>query len=163
MQGCWSCALMRRTDRGQRCRARRQVSSIEDTGCSLTADQNPWCGVYKYPSAMKPRTIGRRHIAGGKRAWYIRRGSGGSSQLVPGCWRQHMYIRPEILWMWFMLFRTPEFKIGLENDIMCGLIYVNMCCPPVQISVISGVIGSDVPWLECPACNALTWVITVME
>ena len=27
----------------------------------------------------------------------------------------------------------------------------------------SGVIGSDVPWLECPACNALTWVITVTE
>ena len=23
----------------------------------------------------------------------------------------------------------------------------------------AGVIGSDVPWLECPACNALTWVI----
>ena len=27
----------------------------------------------------------------------------------------------------------------------------------------AGVIGSDVPWLECPACNALTWVITVTE
>ena len=27
----------------------------------------------------------------------------------------------------------------------------------------TGVIGSDVPWLECPACNALTWVITVTE
>ena len=26
-----------------------------------------------------------------------------------------------------------------------------------------GVIGSDVPWLECPACNALTWVIAVTE
>ena len=26
-----------------------------------------------------------------------------------------------------------------------------------------GVIGSDVPWLDCPACNALTWVITVTE
>ena len=26
-----------------------------------------------------------------------------------------------------------------------------------------GVIGSDVPWLECPASNALTWVITVTE
>ena len=23
-----------------------------------------------------------------------------------------------------MLFRAPEIKIGLENDIMCGLIYV---------------------------------------
>ena len=28
---------------------------------------------------------------------------------------------------------------------------------------IAGVIGSDVPWLECPACNTLTWVITAME
>ena len=27
----------------------------------------------------------------------------------------------------------------------------------------AGVIGSDIPWLECPACNALTWVITVTE
>ena len=30
-------------------------------------------------------------------------------------------------------------------------------------SICAGVIGSDVPWLECPACNALTWVITVTE
>ena len=28
---------------------------------------------------------------------------------------------------------------------------------------IAGVIGSDVPWLECPACNTLTWAITVTE
>ena len=36
---------------------------------------------------------------------------------------------------------------------------------PIQThtTFISGVIGSDVPWLECPACNALTWVITVKE
>ena len=27
----------------------------------------------------------------------------------------------------------------------------------------TGVIGSNVPWLDCPACNALTWVITVTE
>ena len=27
----------------------------------------------------------------------------------------------------------------------------------------AGVIGSDVPWLECPASNALAWVITVTE
>ena len=27
----------------------------------------------------------------------------------------------------------------------------------------TGVIGSDVPWLECPACNTLTCVITVTE
>ena len=31
------------------------------------------------------------------------------------------------------------------------------------IKGLAGVIGSDVPWLECPACNALTWVITVTE
>ena len=29
--------------------------------------------------------------------------------------------------------------------------------------VRAGVIGSDVPWLECPACNALAWVITLTE
>ena len=33
--------LMRRTVRGQRCRARRQVSSIEDTGCKFTAVPGP--------------------------------------------------------------------------------------------------------------------------
>ena len=32
-----------------------------------------------------------------------------------------------------------------------------------DLSIRTGVIGSDVPWLECPACNALTWVITVTE
>ena len=32
--------------------------------------------------------------------------------------------------------------------------------PPMESP---GVIGSDVPWLECPAYNALTWVITVTE
>ena len=33
----------------------------------------------------------------------------------------------------------------------------------VQFYLRAGVIGSDVRWLECPACNALTWVITVTE
>ena len=32
-----------------------------------------------------------------------------------------------------------------------------------ELALRAGVIGSDVPWLECPACNALTWVITVTE
>ena len=32
-----------------------------------------------------------------------------------------------------------------------------------ETDMTPGVIGSDVPWLECPACNALTWVITVTE
>ena len=27
----------------------------------------------------------------------------------------------------------------------------------------ASVIGSDVPWLDCPASNALTWVVTVTE
>ena len=27
----------------------------------------------------------------------------------------------------------------------------------------TGVIGSDVPWLDCPDSNALTWVITDTE
>ena len=32
-----------------------------------------------------------------------------------------------------------------------------------NFDIDTGVIGSDVPWLECPACNAITWVITVTE
>ena len=35
-----------------------------------------------------------------------------------------------------------------------------LCVEPMSST---GVIGSDVPWLECPACNALTWVIAVTE
>ena len=31
------------------------------------------------------------------------------------------------------------------------------------VILCAGVIGSDVPWLECPACNALIWVIAVTE
>ena len=34
---------------------------------------------------------------------------------------------------------------------------------PVCIGTRTGVIGSDVPWLDCPAYNALTWVITLTE
>ena len=42
------------------------------------------------------------------------------------------------------------------------------CCQDAQEILFAhyyhtGVIGSDVPWLDCPACNALTWVITVTE
>ena len=40
-------------------------------------------------------------------------------------------------------------------------IYQNFAGTPTVRS--AGVIGSNVPWLECPACNALTWVITVTE
>ena len=31
------------------------------------------------------------------------------------------------------------------------------------IALEAGVIGSDVPGLDCPACSDLTWVITVTE
>ena len=37
------------------------------------------------------------------------------------------------------------------------------CCDHGSPWCSPGVIGSDVPWLDCPACNALTWVITVTE
>ena len=40
---------------------------------------------------------------------------------------------------------------------------VLVCILSVICYVHAGVIGSDVPWLDCPACNALTWVITVTE
>ena len=49
-------------------------------------------------------------------------------------------------------------------------VFVSICLglwyePPYtqQSELWTGVIGSDVPWLECPACNALTWVISVTE
>ena len=32
-----------------------------------------------------------------------------------------------------------------------------------KFTPIAGVIGSDVPWLDCPASNAITWVITFTE
>ena len=32
-----------------------------------------------------------------------------------------------------------------------------------SVGAFPGVIGADVPWLDCPAYNALTWVITVTE
>ena len=41
-------------------------------------------------------------------------------------------------------------------QLVSGIIYF-------QSKSLTGVIGSDVPWLDCPACNALTWVITVTE
>ena len=34
---------------------------------------------------------------------------------------------------------------------------------PMSAIVSAGVIGSDVPWIECPASNDLSWVITVTE
>ena len=46
---------MRRTDRGQRCRARRQVSSTEDTGCGLTAEQDP-----RYVERVRRESVGAR-------------------------------------------------------------------------------------------------------
>ena len=38
----------------------------------------------------------------------------------------------------------------------------NLSCRSIRKMAVT-VIGSDVPWLECPACNALTWVITLTE
>ena len=53
-------------------------------------------------------------------------------------------------------------------DKMCVVYtFILAICPTIEPTAPAepdaGVIGSDVPWLECPACNALTWVITVTE
>ena len=43
-----------------------------------------------------------------------------------------------------------------------NLNYIQFAC--LKSGVIGGpLIGSDVPWLDCPASNAITWVITVTE
>ena len=46
---------------------------------------------------------------------------------------------------------------------MARTLLANIGCSGRCIIPGPGVIGSDVPWLECPAYNALTWVITVTE
>ena len=51
--------------------------------------------------------------------------------------------------------------ISHHNFVKCGPIATTLGM--VVAGYDTGVIGSDVPWLECPACNALTWVITVTE
>ena len=51
-------------------------------------------------------------------------------------------------------------------DMHGGLSGSNVAGTPTAVAVVdlrAGVIGSDFPWLDCPACNALTWVITVTE
>ena len=56
--------------------------------------------------------------------------------------------------------------IWYNNNFRCGrfIMYVHTTISVLCIGLVdAGVIGSDVPWLECPACNALTWVITVTE
>ena len=57
------------------------------------------------------------------------------------------------------MMKTISKKAGSETE------YTNHCIRATSITALhrAGVIGSDVPWLECPACNALTWVITVTE
>ena len=58
-----------------------------------------------------------------------------------------------------------EFALALETLAVKAFgdmsLIVRICLSCDQF--IAGVIGSDVPWLECSACNALTWVITVTE
>ena len=51
--------------------------------------------------------------------------------------------------------KAQIYSLEQQGLIHCGGGSTTSCGP--------GVIGSDVPWLECPACNALTWVITVTE
>ena len=50
-----------------------------------------------------------------------------------------------------------------EIKVISKVIETILKIPISQVAPRTGVIGSDVPWLECPACNALTWVITVTE
>ena len=92
---------------------------------------------------------------------------------------------PTLLWAFKLLMRVGKTRnYLLSNEIT--LLYYNsvvaygygygsrfppQACNPLYDSETllflidneTGVIGSDVPWLECPACNAFTWVITVTE
>ena len=52
---------------------------------------------------------------------------------------------------------------GLSVEMIYGQGKIAESQGKVREFLFPGVIGSDVPWLECPACNALTWVITVTE
>ena len=51
-----------------------------------------------------------------------------------------------------MLSRAPEFKIGLENDIMCGLIYVKIC---QRWTYVSHNQDSDAPSWELISLNII--------
>ena len=78
-------------------------------------------------------------------------------------------IRPVVSSFWYI----PDTNLhSTPCDTICGwshiTYYINLksaryCHCQESRFLCSGVIGSDVPWLECPACNALAWVITVME
>ena len=64
--------------------------------------------------------------------------------------------------------------MSIEKDSLIMLIYklvwnqiifaeLFMCLGFKLLTIIhirAGVIGSDIPWLDCPASNAITWVIT---
>ena len=52
---------------------------------------------------------------------------------------------------------SDHLPVGMELRVELCKVKTGKC------PVTTGVIGSDVPWLECPACHALTWVITVTE
>ena len=57
---------------------------------------------------------------------------------------------------------SPHFSVRHFLDKQ-RLVYENVRDDYVGLFCDIDVIGSDVPWLECPACNALTWVKTVTE
>ena len=67
---------------------------------------------------------------------------------------------------WVFWFLIAVSGVGLLNPHTAYQpVSYEFCSAGVYIfdPIHAGVIGSDVPWLECPACNALTWVITVTE
>ena len=72
------------------------------------------------------------------------------------------YIETDLLTMIIVVFKNFDFGILLHMA-QYSRGYFHNESMLTQILVTTGVIGSDVPWLECPACNALTWVITVTE
>ena len=67
--------------------------------------------------------------------------------------------------------KLPSFKEGEDVEVYLGMFERIACAntwntntwAPRLAALLTGVIGSNVPWLDCPASNALTWVITVTE
>ena len=72
----------------------------------------------------------------------------------------------QILWCGYQPLQAGHSSQGTSEPITPAVFVSAMswCVNLIRRSLFhAGVIGSDVPWLECPACNALTWVITVTE
>ena len=63
------------------------------------------------------------------------------------------------VWISSVLLLHTEQNVALFNVGICGVLFVRWFWAESN----NGVIGSDVPWLACPASNALTWAITVTE